>query len=242
MRRRERDPGREDVAVLGGLVGARPVRRPPLLVRLRGVVGVDAHELVGHEQPVGDVGAGAVEGLQPDAGERRQQHREVELLLALGAVERLVEHAVGLDLVDVGAGDPVDPALGEQRGVEDAARGDVAAPLKVHAAHAEVAELVLVRDPGDLGAVAHAAVSQLELEVDDVLERGALAGAGAVTDADQEAARSPRRIRSTSSSSAAAACAAWPGGQTDRLLPPSGPRPSVLSKRSAGPVALIRKS
>ena len=61
----------------------------------------------------------------------------------------------------------------------------------MHAAHAEVAELVLVGDPGDLGAVAHAAVAQLELEVDDVLERGALARAGAMADADQEAALLP---------------------------------------------------
>ena len=53
---------------------------------------------------------------------------------------------------------------------------------------------------------------------------------------------SPRRMRSTSSSSAAAACAACAGWQTDRLCPPSGPSPSVLSNRSAGPVALIRKS
>ena len=46
---------------------------------------------------------------------------KIECLLALGAVERFVEDAVGLDLVDVGAGDPVDAALGEQGGVEDAA-------------------------------------------------------------------------------------------------------------------------
>ena len=187
MRRGERDARGEDVLVVGRLVGARPVRSPPVLVGLGGVVGVDAHELVRHEHALGDLGALAVECLQADAGERRQQHREVELLLALASVERLVEDTVGLDLLNVGAGDPVDPALGEQRGVEDAARRDVAAALQVHAAHAEVAELVLVRDPGDLGFVAHAAVAQLELEVDDVLERRALAGAGAVADADQEA-------------------------------------------------------
>ena len=57
----------------------------------------------------------------------------------------------------------------------------------MHAAHAEVAELVLVGDPDDLGPVAHLAGAQLELEVDDVLEGGALAGAGAVADTDEEA-------------------------------------------------------
>ena len=57
----------------------------------------------------------------------------------------------------------------------------------MHAAHAEVTELVLVGDPGDLSPVAHLACAQLELEVDDVLEGGALAGAGAVSDADEEA-------------------------------------------------------
>jgi hypothetical protein len=51
----------------------------------------------------------------------------------------------------MGACDPVDPALGKERGVEDAARRDVAAALEMHAAHAEVTELVLVRDPRDLG-------------------------------------------------------------------------------------------
>ena len=93
--------------------------------------------------------------------------------------------------MDVRSGYPVDPALGEQRGVEDAARGDVPGALEVHAAHAEVTELVLVGDPGDLGAIAYAAMAQLELEVDDVLERGPLARAGPVTDADQKAALLP---------------------------------------------------
>ena len=53
--------------------------------------------------------------------------------------------------------------------------------------------------------------------------------------------RSPRRIRSAGSSSAAALCAAFSGVQTERLWP-SAPSPSVLSKHSRGPVALIRKS
>jgi hypothetical protein len=57
----------------------------------------------------------------------------------------------------------------------------------VHAAHAEVAQLVLVGDPDDLRLVAHLAGSQVEFEVDDVLERRSFAGAGAVADADEEA-------------------------------------------------------
>ena len=217
MRRRERDPGREHVAVLGRLVGPRPVRRPPLLVWLGGVVGVDAHELVGEEEAVGDLGAVAVKGLQADARERRQQHREVELLLALVAVQRLVENAVGLDLMDVRARDPVDSALGEQRRVEDAAGRDVPRALEVHAAHAEVAELVLVRDPRDLGAVAHAAIAQLELEVDDVLEGRALARAGPVTDTDQEAPPLTSAHPLDLLGERSAACAACCGKHTDRL-------------------------
>ena len=141
----------------------------------------------------------------------------------------------------MGAGDPVDPALGEQRRVEDARRGDIARALEVHAAHPEVTELILVRDPGDLRLVADAAVSQLEFEVDDVFERCSLARAGPVADADEElsllAAAHPLHLFVQPP----AAWAAWSGRQTDRLLP-SGPRPGVLSNRSAGPVALIRKS
>ena len=53
--------------------------------------------------------------------------------------------------------------------------------------------------------------------------------------------RWPRRIRSTARSSARAASWACSGVQTDMLLA-SGPRPSVMSKRSRGPVALMRKS
>jgi hypothetical protein len=68
------------------------------------------------------------------------------------------------------AGDPVDTALGEQGLGEQVAGHDVAAALQVHAAHAEVAQLVLVGDPDDLRLVAHLAGSQLEFEVGDVLE------------------------------------------------------------------------
>ena len=46
---------------------------------------------------------------------------------------------------------------------------------------AEVTELVLVGQVDDLGEVAHAASAQLVLDVEGVLERSALAGAGAVT-------------------------------------------------------------
>ncbi len=144
-----------------------------------------------HEHPLGDVSAGAVECFQSHAGERGQQHREVKRLLVLGSVERLVQDAVGLDLADVRAGDPVDPPLGEQRGVEDARWRDVAGALEVHAAHPEVPELVLVGDPDDLCLVAHAAFAQLELEVDDVLERRSLARARAVADSDQECSPLP---------------------------------------------------
>ena len=89
--------------------------------------------------------------------------------------------------LDVGPGDPVDAALGEQRLGEQVAGHDVAAPLQVHPAHAEVAELVLVGDPDDLRLVPHLAGPQLELQIDRILEGRALAGAGAVPDADQEA-------------------------------------------------------
>ena len=129
----------------------------------------------------------AVVGAQPDAGKWRQQHGEVELLLALRPVQGLVPDPVLVHLLHVGAGDPVDAALGEQRLGEQAARHDVAAALELHAAHAEVAELVLVRDPDDLRLVPHLARPQLELEVHRVFERGSLTGAGAVADADQEA-------------------------------------------------------
>ena len=114
MWRRECDPGREHVAVLGRLVGARPVRRFPLLVGPGAVVGVHAHEPVGKKQALGDLGAPAVKRLQADARERRQQHREVEPLFALQAVQCLVQDAVGLDPTDVRARYPVDPAFGEQ--------------------------------------------------------------------------------------------------------------------------------
>ena len=123
---------------------------------------------------------------QADAGEGRQQHGEVEFLLALRAVDGLVVDAVLVDLADVGAGDPVDAALGEQRFGEQAARHYIAAAPQVHAAHAEVAELVLVGDPGDLRLVPDAAGAQLEFEIDDVLEGRALAGARSVADTDQE--------------------------------------------------------
>ena len=121
MRRREGDPGREHIPVLGALVGPRPVVGPPFLIRLRGVIGIDAHELIRQEQALGDPDAVAVERTQADARERRQQHREVEPLLTLGAIEGLIEDTVRFDLLNVSAGDPVDPALGEQRRVEDAA-------------------------------------------------------------------------------------------------------------------------
>jgi hypothetical protein len=70
---------------------------------------------------------------------------------------------------------------------EDLAGRDVAAALQVKPAHAEVAEFVFVREPPDVGAVAHAARPQLELQVDDVLEGRALARAPAVPGADKEA-------------------------------------------------------
>ena len=124
---------------------------------------------------------------QADAGKWRQQHGEVELLLALRSVQGLVPDPVLVHLLHMGAGDPVDAALGEQRLGEQAARHDVAAALELHAAHAEVAELVLVRDPDDLRLVPHLARPQLELQIHRVLERRSLTGAGAVADADQEA-------------------------------------------------------
>src|SRR5688572_21635227 len=57
----------------------------------------------------------------------------------------------------------------------------------MHPAHAEVAELVLVRDPLDVCAIADASGPQFELEVDDVLERRAFARAATVSGTDQEA-------------------------------------------------------
>ena len=70
---------------------------------------------------------------------------------------------------------------------------DESALLQVQTAHAEVAQFVLVREPPDVGAIANTPPAQLELQVHDVLERRAFAGAGAVTGADEEAcALAPR--------------------------------------------------
>ena len=52
---------------------------------------------------------------------------------------------------------------------------------------------------------------------------------------------SPRFIRATDSANARAASVAWSAVHTEWLLA-SGPSPGVRSKRSCGPVALIRKS
>jgi hypothetical protein len=76
--------------------------------------------------------------------------------------------------------------LDHQRFGKGLAVGDVAAALDMHAAHAEVAQLVFVADPDDARHVAHAGLAQNMIHVVDIFERGALAGAHAVARADDD--------------------------------------------------------
>ncbi len=92
----------------------------------------------------------------------------------------------GADLLDVGAGDPLDAALCEERLRKQAAGGHVAAALEVQPAHAEVAQLVLVGEEDHAGTISHAMAAQLMLDIEDILEGRALAGAGAVPHADDQ--------------------------------------------------------
>ncbi len=92
---------------------------------------VHPHEVVGQEQLARDVVAVASESPEADTGKRRQEHGEVELLLAQRPVKGLVVHAVLVHVADVRAGDPVDAALGEQGLGEQVARHDVAAAAQL---------------------------------------------------------------------------------------------------------------
>jgi hypothetical protein len=132
-----------------------------------------------------------------------------------------------------------DAALGEQRRVERAARRDVAAVFEVHPAHAEVAEFVLVGEPDDVGRsrtprcrssnsrltmYSNAAPWQVQVPWPTPTTNFWRSPAACALDGLVE--RAGRMLRVVLGA--------------HRLLWPSGPRPGVLSKRSRGPVALIR--
>ena len=186
MRRGERDPDPEHVRVPGGLVGLRPVRRAPLAIRLGRVVGVDLQETAGGEEIRGDVAARPVIGLQVRSPERRQQHGEIEGQGIAGTVQGLVVDLARFDPLDVSAQDRLHPALAEQRLGPDLAGGQEALLPEHHPADAEVAQLVLVAQVDDVGQVPQPAGAQFVLDVEGVLERGALAGAHPVPDPDDQ--------------------------------------------------------
>ena len=91
-----------------------------------------------------------------------------------------------LDLLDGGADDPFDVAFDHQQFGEHLGVRDVAAARDVGAAHAEVAQFVLVADPDEASPVADAGLAKDMFDVVDVFEGGALAGAGSVSRADDE--------------------------------------------------------
>ena len=184
--RRERDARREDVPEGRRLVRPGPIPGAPRLEGLGLVVTIHLHEARRGEEPIRDVRALAVQGLEADSLEGRQQHGHIEALLPLLPVQEFHRKPASLDALDMGLADPSDPPLGEQGFGEDIAGSHVAVLPDVDAAHTEIAELVFIGQVGDVGLVAHPAGPQFELEVHQVLEGRSLAGAGAMPRTDQE--------------------------------------------------------
>jgi len=189
VRRRERDARGEHVRVGRRLVGLGPIRGRPVLVRAGLVVGVHLEEAGRVEQLLADVVTVAVERLEVGTAERRQEHREIEREVVLGAVDLLVMQEAGLDLGAGGAQNRAHLALAEQRRRPQFGGGLEALLGEDQAADAEVAELGLVGEVDDLRVVPDARLAQRVVEVEGVFERGALARARAVARADDEAHR-----------------------------------------------------
>ena len=81
-----------------------------------------------------------------------------------------------------------DAVLLEDRGDELLAGEQTALAAHGEAAHAEVAQRLLVGEPEQVGLVADPATHQVLVDVGDVLERGALTGGAGMAGADHEAA------------------------------------------------------
>jgi len=103
---------------------------------------------------------------------------------------RAVELVVVDDpLVDAGhrsTGDRLDAAFAVQGLGPQLAGGAEAVLFELHPSHAEVAQLVLVGEAGQLDLVAHPRRTQLVVHVEGVLKRGTLARAGPVAHADDD--------------------------------------------------------
>ena len=150
----------------------------------------------------------------------------------VGACDRAVlgdlgdEHPLGLDLVDAGVADPLDVmlaqlALEQALGVADAVE-------------AEMADVGLGGDEGHRHPVAHLGVAQRLVEDEGELVGRAEAG-GALHRADDHRPRvGDQRVEG----GLGAAARGRPGRPTGVFA--SGPRPSISSKASSGPVAMTR--
>ena len=124
--------------------------------------------------------------MEVDPAKRREEHGEVECQRVHGAVQLLVVHDALFDAGDVGTGNGPDPPLAEQRLGPQLRRGLEALLGEGEPAHAEIAELVLVGQVHDVGQVAHPGLAYLVLDVEGVLEGGALARACPVAHAHDQ--------------------------------------------------------
>ena len=223
----------------GHLVGAGPVLGPPLLERLRRVVGVDLHEPVRGEELGADVRrhpcrtpAGRRRGRAAGAWRSRSQR-------VGGAVQLFVVDDALFDTGHVCPGDGPDAPLAEE-GLGPQLGGRLEPLLgERQPPDAEVAQLVLVGEVDDVGQVAHTGLAHLVLDVEGVLEGRPLARARPVAHADDQGLVLALLHPGDRPCSAADASVAWPEVHTEKEWP-SGPRPGVAPKLSRGPVALIR--
>ena len=102
------------------------------------------------------------------------------------AVEGLVADQAVLDLLDMCTEDRLDAAFAEQRPGPQLARGLKSLILEDHPVDPEVAELGLVGQVDQPRPVPNPGLAQFVIDVEDVLERGALAGTGPVTHPDHQ--------------------------------------------------------
>ena len=100
------------------------------------------------------------------------------------AVQLFVVNLPGLDFFDVSAGNPFDATLYHQRFGKSFGVGDVTAALDMDAAHTEIAKFIFVADPDQARLIANLGFPQDVIHIVDILESGALTGAGPMSCAD----------------------------------------------------------